>query len=253
MKLKQLNYRSIEELENQINRRKLLRTNGDGQELIVKLQKLDKPLNDDDMKDQEECYLNYSNILILNDEIKKSRIYNEDKKYGNAILTNPDKLIKYRQLKDRLREQLIERYNQNKILNFKSTALNNFNDLNLSTTTNQQDYITCKELYELFEKLHSEKKYLLLIDLRRKDDYSRSYIRIDDRLASCLITINIPENKIEKASTCSTIEQLLNENELNHFKNRNHAHLVVLMDYESTSLQANDKLFKLYQALTKVN
>lgn len=254
MKLKQLNYKSIEELERTIDRTKLIsaKPGDDGRELITKLTKLHKRIVDDkDKGDQESNYLNYLAFVILHKEVQRSKLYKADRTYCELMITK-ETVNEINSKYNNLRKSLTERYDQDKLLNFKSVLSAGLNDSASSLSTNE--FISCKELYDLLKQLSSStaKASVLLIDLRRKEDYNKSSIYFkDDKFASALITINIPEDKISKGYTCANIESILNPNELIQFQNRNEAHTVILLDYESTSLSSNDKLFIFYQALTK--
>ena len=253
MKLKPLVYRSIEELERQINTKQLLavKPNDDGHDLFIRFNEIHSALKQDDKGDQEKHYLNYRKLFFLLEQIKKTKLYRNDKLYSDMMLIDDKKAKDYEQCYKQLRHELIKRYDSNKVLNFKS-ALSNPNESNTSISS-QSDYLTCRELSELLEQLNKSKQYVLLIDLRRREDFEKSSIRVDDKLAACLMTINIPEDRIQPGCTCQSIESVLTPNDLNHFRNRNQAHTVVLMDYESSSLKSNDKLFIFHQALSKVS
>lgn len=257
MKLKPLTYRSLEELEKQINTRQLLtaKPSDDGHELMGRFNEIHKTLKADiDKGDQERNYLNYKKLLILLERIKKTALYREDPIYSSMMLEIDSKKTEdYERRCKALRDELAKRYDSNKVLNFKSTLSNSNESSATSSFTSQPDYLTCRELNDLLEQLNKSKQYVLLIDLRRRDDFERSSIRVDDKLASCLSVINIPEDRIQKGCTCHSIESVLTQNDLIHFQTRNQAHSVVLMDYESNSLKSNDKLFIFHQALSKVS
>lgn len=256
MKLKPLTYRSLEELERQINQRQLLssKPTDDGRELFLRFDEIHKELKEGiDKGDQEKNYLNYKKLLLLYERIRKTKLFKSDKKFADLLLVEESKIEEFKLRCKRLHDELIKRYDSNKVLNFKS-ALSNSNESNSSSTVaSQSDYLTCLELNGLLEHLNKSKQYVLLIDLRRREDFERSSIRIDDKLAACLMTINIPEDRIQPGCTCQSIESMLSPNDLNQFRNRNQAHTVVLMDYESSSLKSNDKLFIFHQALSKVS
>ena len=254
MKLKPLIYRSLEELEKQINTRQLLvtNTNDDGHELYTRFDNIHTTLKADiDKGDQEKNYLNYRKLFILLEKIKKTELFRTDKIYSDMMLIDSEKTKDYMERCKRLRDELIKRYDSNKVLNFKSALANESNAA--SSLNTQTDHLTCIKLNELLEQLNKSKQYVLLIDLRRREDFEKSSIRLDDKLASCLMTINIPEDRIQPGCTCQSIEAVLTPNDLIHFRNRNQAHTVVLMDYESSSLKSNDKLFIFHQALSKVS
>lgn len=255
MKLKPLAYRSLEELERQINQRDLFsaRPLDDGHDLIERFTKINKSLKADiDKNDQEKNYLNYRKLLLLYDRIKNTQIF-KDRKYCDLMLGKESQIEELKLNCTRLRAELTKRYDSNKVFNLTSALSNSKESNPPSTVASQADYLTCVELIALLEQLSKSKKYVLLIDLRRKDDFERSCIRVDDKLAACLMTINIPEDRIKAGCTCQSIESVLSPNDLNQFRNRNQAHTVVLMDYESSTLKANDKLFIFHQALSKVS
>ena len=250
MKLKQLNYKSIEELERQINKRELLSPDkDDGHFLVLKFEKLNKQLKQDSTKGDEELnFLNYSKLLILINHLKQTQIYKNDSSYCDLMGINDTNAKTYTEIRSQLRNDLIKRYKLETALN--STIPTSINESNSLAKT--KDYVTCKELFDLFNQLITKNANLLLIDLRRREDFNKSSIYFNDsKLAACLIAINIPEDKLLKGFTCTSIESILNQNELNQFRARNQVNSVILMDYESTSINSNDKLYIFYQALAK--
>lgn len=249
MKLKPLKFKTVEELEKTVNRSELFKEyflkKDDGHCLIQLFKDHYDRLAKIDKGDQESLYLNYFKLFLIKDKIYASRLYKDDSKFITLMISEErfsDVNNKVSQLKASLKDRYEKERND---LNFNKI---NFND------SSPYDYLNCKQLFDLINEQSANKSKLLLIDIRSKDDFNKSSIvNAKHQFQNPLITLNLPEDRIVNVLTCSDIESLLNPFELNLFRDRNKMHTVVLMDYDSSSLNSNEKLSVLFSALTKVS
>jgi len=258
-KPKTLQYSSVEQLNNQIGDMKSKAQGKQARMLLQTTNSLFKQAKENEASgDEEKAYLLYMRYMDLRKIIKNKGDYSRDQVYYDSLLSQKDAKVAVescerivKSLQGRYHEAAMKKTNGTPAQNEFASRVplgkvtQNFQSLKISEDTTSTIIPEAIEPTYLYKKLMQEKSTtFLVLDVREKSEFNSSRLKHSN-------VINVPSEQLSPGMTAVEIERILSIEVKAQWKRRAGIDVIIMMDWESETFEASQKLKIIKDAMFK--